>query len=70
MRNACIVLRNVRNSLCTLDFSPSEAFLSGGYPFEEVRLLSENDISALNEAVSQLKKSADNLAVIAEKSLS
>ena len=68
MRNACIVLRNVRNSLCALDFSPSEAFLSGGYPFEEVRLLSENDISALNEAVSQLKKSADNLAVIAEKS--
>lgn len=68
MKNACIVLRNCKDGLASLDFAcVADAFLSGGYPFSEIRILSSEDEEGFSEAVSGLRSEAENLAVVAER---
>lgn len=69
-KNVCIVLRNIKNSLSSLDYlSVTDAFLSGGYCFQEIRLLSYEERTAFTDAVASLKKTADNLAVVADRTI-
>ena len=69
-KNVCIVLRNIKNSLSSLDYlSVTDAFLSGGYCFQEIRLLSYEEKTVFTDAVASLKKTADNLAVVADRTI-
>lgn len=70
MKNACIVLRNYRNSVSAVDYlSVTDAFLFGGYCFSEIRLLPFDDEEEFKKAVLHLKKEAENIVVIADKTL-
>lgn len=70
MKNACIVLRNFRISVSAVDYSSvTDAFLSGGYCFSEIRLLPFDDEKAFKEAVSAFREETENLAVIVDKAL-
>ena len=69
-KNVCIALRNIKNSLSSLDYlSVTDAFLSGGYCFQEIRLLSYEEKTVFTDAVASLKKTADNLAVVADRTI-
>ena len=68
MKNACIVLRNCKDSVCAIGFGRvTDAFLAGGYCFSEIRLLPSNDEAAFADAVSGFRAETENLAVIVGK---
>lgn len=53
MKNVCIVLRNQKNGILNPDFSAvTDAFLSGGYFLDEVRLLPYDRVGELHEALN------------------
>lgn len=65
MKNACIVLRNCKDSLSAVDFGcVADAFLSGGYAFSEIRILSSEEEKEFSDAFSALRAEAENLAVV------
>lgn len=70
MKNVCIVLRNQKNGILNPDFSAvADAFLSGGYFLDEVRLLPYDRVGELHAALRGFLADADFVCVCADKVL-
>ena len=69
MANACIVLKSV----VTTDISAASAvinsFVTGGYSFDEIHILSQTDDVNIRETLKAAKKRCDVLAIVAEKTM-
>ena len=67
MRNVCIVLRNRKNGILNPDFSTvTDAFLSGGYFLDEVRLLPYDRVNELHAALRAEKDGNGVICVCAD----
>lgn len=67
MKNACIVLRNTRDTVGNIHFTPIvDAFLAGGYFFREIILLDYEEVEGLHENVRRLLSSSDFICIVAD----
>lgn len=70
MKNVCIVLRNKKNTVLEPDFAPiADLFLSKGYFFDEVLLLSYSEVGLLHSRVRSCMKECDLLCLISDRVL-
>ena len=70
MKNACIVLRNCKDSLSATDYiAVTDEFLLGGYSFDEVRFLTQHDDAPLRGALNALLKEFENIALLLPQTL-
>lgn len=70
MTNVCIVLRNTRNTIDSVDFSAViDSFLSGGYFFDEIILLSYADVKKLHSNILKYKDETDLFCLVCEKTI-
>ncbi len=69
MKNACIVLRNCKESLSSLDLSATDEFLAGGFAFEETRFLTQFDDAPLKKCLAEFSELYENILLLVDKSL-
>lgn len=68
MKNACIVLRNIKNDLNSDLFTGIvSAFIAGGYYFDKLEFLSYDDIPLFKQSAVECKNFYDNLVVVADE---
>ncbi len=66
MKNACILLRNINDSVSSSAFvSVTDCFLRLGYAFEEIRCVSDRDGLAFEKASKELIGVYDNVLLLA-----
>ncbi len=68
MANACILLKNTVNADTGASFAVIEAFASGGYPFDEIHILSQSDKQTIVETLKGLKQRCGVIALLSDKS--
>lgn len=67
MKNVCIILTK-KVTTCDANASAvSDAFIMGGYPFDEIRILPQENEQRIRETVAALKKEADLVLLLSDK---
>lgn len=65
MKNACIVLRNIKNHLYGNEYEPCvSALIDGGYFLDRVFILNQEDPSAFSQTLIEGKNFYDNLFIV------
>ena len=67
MKNACIILRKKVTANDAGASAVLDAFFLGGYAFDEVRVLLQDNEQRARESIAELKKIADNILLLADK---
>ncbi len=69
MNIACIVLRNCKESLRSLDLSVADEFLAGGFVMEETRFLTQFHDVPLQKTIDEFFERYEAIVLLAEKNL-
>lgn len=67
MKNACIVLKNLRGGVSESDFRAIDVFPACGYVFDEIRVLSSENVESFLSEASELWKESENLVAAVGK---